>query len=72
MKANIHPKSHNISVHCSCGNDFVVSSVYANDKLNIEICDKCHPFFSGEQKIMDTQGRVEKFKQRYKIVKPTK
>jgi len=56
-------------VVCSCGNKFETRSTLSKEKnsLNIEVCDKCHPFYSGQQKIIDTAGRVEKFKQKYKM-----
>jgi large subunit ribosomal protein L31 len=65
MKANIHPTYNDINVTCSCGNKFTTRST-ANKELNIEVCSACHPFYTGQQKIMDTAGRVEKFKRRYK------
>jgi large subunit ribosomal protein L31 len=65
MKANIHPTYNDINVTCSCGNTFTTRST-ANKELNIEVCSACHPFYTGQQKIMDTAGRVEKFKRRYK------
>lgn len=69
MQANIHPAYGPITVMCSCGNQFETASTLANDKktLNVEICSSCHPFYTGEQKIVDTRGRVEKFKSRYKF-----
>lgn len=64
MKANIHPDYNEISVTCSCGNKFQTRST--NSKaLNIEVCSQCHPFYTGKQKIVDTAGRVEKFRQKY-------
>ncbi|MEK7585346.1 MAG: 50S ribosomal protein L31 [Patescibacteria group bacterium] len=63
MKADTHPTYHEAApVVCSCGNKFTVGSTM--EKLQIEICSACHPFFSGQTKILDTAGRVEKFKQR--------
>ncbi len=64
MKAETHPNYTEINVTCSCGNKFVTRST--NSKaLNIEVCSQCHPFYTGKQKIVDTAGRVEKFKQKY-------
>ena len=67
MKAGIHPDYHDISVTCSCGNTFKTRSTMAKDALTIEVCAQCHPFYTGKQKIVDTAGRVEKFRQRYNI-----
>mgnify|MGYP000471322581 CR=1 FL=1 len=64
MKEKIHPKYYeDAKVTCSCGNTFTTGST--KQALKVEICSKCHPFFTGEQKIMDTEGRVEKFKKKY-------
>jgi large subunit ribosomal protein L31 len=64
MKADIHPAYHDIKVTCSCGNSFNTRSTLADD-LTVEVCSSCHPFFTGKQKIMDTAGRVDRFKQKY-------
>ncbi|WP_457664885.1 50S ribosomal protein L31 [Thiolapillus sp.] len=64
MKANIHPDYNDIKVTCSCGNTFETRSTLGKD-LNIEICSACHPFYTGQQKMMDTAGRVDKFRKRY-------
>lgn len=64
MKEKIHPEYKEISVVCSCGNKFKTSSTLGRD-LHIEVCAECHPFYTGKQKIVDTAGRVEKFKQKY-------
>jgi large subunit ribosomal protein L31 len=65
MKEKIHPKFHQAKVTCSCGNTFVTGSTREN--LRVELCSKCHPFFTGEQRIVDTAGRVERFRKKYKI-----
>jgi large subunit ribosomal protein L31 len=66
MRAKIHPEYHtDAQVICSCGNVFTTGST--KKTLKVELCSKCHPFFTGEQKIVDTAGRVERFKRRYKI-----
>lgn len=65
MKAGIHPNYHEITVTCSCGNTFQTRSTMGKDALNVEVCSQCHPFYTGKQKIVDTAGRVEKFRQRY-------
>jgi large subunit ribosomal protein L31 len=60
MKQNIHPTwFHNCNVTCSCGNAFTIGSI--TDTLQVDICDKCHPFFTGEMRFVDRQGRVDKF-----------
>jgi large subunit ribosomal protein L31 len=64
MKADIHPDYNEITVTCSCGNKFETRSTNGKN-LNIEVCSQCHPFYTGKQQIMDTAGRVEKFRQKY-------
>jgi len=64
MKADIHPNYTEINVTCSCGNKFKTRSTNARD-MNIEVCSVCHPFYTGKQKIVDTAGRVERFRQKY-------
>jgi len=65
MKEKIHPKYFtDASVTCSCGNTFTTGST--RQTLKVELCNKCHPFFTGEQKIIDTAGRVERFNKKYK------
>lgn len=65
MKAGIHPDYKEVTVTCSCGNTFVTRSTLGKDALHVEVCASCHPFYTGKQKIVDTAGRVEKFRQRY-------
>ncbi len=66
MRAKIHPKYYtDAMVVCSCGNTFTVGST--RKSLKVELCSTCHPFFTGERRMIDTAGRVERFKQRYKI-----
>jgi len=66
MKEGIHPKYYdNAVVKCACGETFVTGSTKPN--LHVEICSKCHPFFTGKQKLVDTGGRVEKFKKKFGI-----
>ncbi len=67
MKAGIHPNYKEVTVTCSCGDTFVTRSTMGKDALHIEVCSSCHPFYTGKQKIVDTAGRVEKFRQRYGI-----
>lgn len=65
MKEKIHPKWFETSATCACGEKFTTYSTRKD--LKVEICSKCHPFFTGKQKIIDTEGRVDKFLQRYKL-----
>ncbi len=66
MKEKIHPKYYaDAKAVCACGNAFVTGST--RQVLKVEVCSKCHPFFTGEQRIVDTAGRVERFKRKYKI-----
>ena len=65
MKAGIHPDYKEVTVTCSCGDTFKTRSTLGKDALHIEVCSSCHPFYTGKQKIVDTAGRVEKFRQRY-------
>ena len=67
MKPGIHPEYKEVTVHCACGEQWVTRST--RKELRLEICAKCHPFFTGKQKLIDTAGRVEKFNRRYR--KPT-
>ena len=64
MKAKIHPQYKEITVTCSCGHSWTTRSTLGKD-LNIEVCATCHPFYTGKQKMVDTAGRVEKFRQKY-------
>ncbi|OGT84466.1 MAG: 50S ribosomal protein L31 [Gammaproteobacteria bacterium RIFCSPLOWO2_02_FULL_61_13] len=64
MKADIHPEYAEITVTCSCGNSFKTCSTHAKD-LHIEVCAQCHPFYTGKQKMLDTAGRVDKFRRKY-------
>ena len=64
MKPDIHPRYEEITVTCACGNTFQTRSTHEGD-LHVEVCSACHPFYTGQQKIVDTAGRVEKFRRRY-------
>ncbi len=64
MKAKIHPEYQEITVTCSCGNTWTTRSTLGKD-LHVEVCSACHPFYTGKQKIVDTAGRVERFRQKY-------
>lgn len=63
MKKDIHPEYVDCTVTCACGNTFQTKS--NKSEIKIDICDKCHPFFTGSEKIVDSAGRVEKFKKKY-------
>ena len=63
MKENLHPKYQKTTITCACGNVIETSSTKSN--IRVEICSKCHPFFTGKQKLVDTSGRVDMFKKRY-------
>ncbi|MBE0585421.1 MAG: 50S ribosomal protein L31 [Desulfofustis sp.] len=63
MKKDIHPKYSTITATCACGNSFEIGSIMP--ELKVEICSACHPFFTGKQKLIDTAGRIEKFRRRY-------
>jgi large subunit ribosomal protein L31 len=63
LKEGIHPNYKDVKVACACGETFTTKSTRNN--IRIDICSKCHPFFTGKQKIVDAEGRVEKFKRKY-------
>ena len=65
MKEGIHPNYNESVVKCACGETFTTGSV--KKEIKVEICSKCHPFFTGKQKLIDTGGRVDKFRRRYNI-----
>ena len=63
MKKEIHPEYFDASVSCICGNTYTVGATH--NEIKVEICSKCHPFYTGEQRIVDTEGRVERMRRRY-------
>ena len=63
MKSDTHPKYETAKAHCSCGSEFVTRST--TSELRVELCNVCHPFFTGKQRLVDTGGRVERFQRRY-------
>ncbi len=63
MKTDIHPEYHKVVATCACGSEFELGSV--DKEISVEICSACHPFFTGKQKLIDTAGRIEKYKKRY-------
>ncbi|QSA96870.1 50S ribosomal protein L31 [Methylococcus sp. EFPC2] len=64
MKPDIHPNYKTITVNCSCGATFETKSTIGKD-LNVEVCSSCHPFYTGKQRVVDTAGRVDKFRRKY-------
>jgi large subunit ribosomal protein L31 len=68
MKPEIHPEYNEIKVSCACGNNFETRSTH-DGELHIDVCSSCHPFYTGKQKIVDTAGRVEKFRKKYGLKK---
>ena len=63
MKEKIHPQLHEAKVTCACGNEFITLSTIK--EIRVEICSSCHPFYTGEQKLVDSAGRVDKFHRKY-------
>ncbi len=70
MKKDLHPDYNESVIKCACGNEIKTRST--KDQITVEICSQCHPFFTGKQKLVDTAGRVEKFKRKYANVAPKK
>ncbi|WMY95343.1 MAG: 50S ribosomal protein L31 [Arsenophonus sp.] len=66
MKKNIHPKYHKITATCSCGNIMCIQST-VHHNINLDVCGKCHPFYTGKQRDMVTGGRIDRFKQRFNM-----
>lgn len=64
MKEGIHPKYQDVTIKCHCGNAIATRSTKGGD-INTEICSACHPFFTGKQKLIDTAGRIERFRKKY-------
>ena len=65
MKKEIHPEYNEKNVVCACGNTFKTRSTYHGETIRVDVCNECHPFYTGKHKIMDTEGRVDKFMRRY-------
>jgi len=70
MKAGIHPAYNEANVVCACGHTFKTRTAHKGD-IRVEICSNCHPFFTGRQKLIDTEGRVDRFQKKYQRVKET-
>ena len=68
MKAGIHPQYEEVNVTCACGNKFRTRSTHKGD-IRVEICSNCHPFFTGRQRVVDTEGRVDRFQKKYQKVR---
>ena len=71
MKAGIHPAYEEVNVHCACAHAFRTRSTHKGD-IRVEICSSCHPFFTGKQKLIDTEGRVDRFQKKYAKVREAK
>ena len=67
MKAELHPNYKIVTVQCACGETFQTGTTKNVDVIKVDICSKCHPLFTGKQKLVDTGGRVDKFKKRYSL-----
>ena len=67
MKADLHPKYHKVTVVCACGNSFETRSTA--DGIHVEVCAQCHPYFTGKQRLVDTAGRVDRFRRKYEGAK---
>jgi large subunit ribosomal protein L31 len=65
MKDKIHPKYHEITMRCICGHEVKTRSTAPGDVMNMEICSNCHPFYTGKQKLVDSAGRIERFRRKY-------
>ena len=63
MKPNLHPEYNEVTVHCACGNSWTTRST--SKELHLDICSNCHPFFTGRQKLIDTEGRVDRFTKKF-------
>ncbi len=68
MKPGIHPEYNEILIHCACGAQYPTRST--KKSISVEICSNCHPYFTGKQKLLDTAGRVERFRRKYKLAAP--
>ena len=67
MKAEIHPDYHKVRVVCACGEKFETMSTHAGEEIRVDICNKCHPFYTGKRKIIDSSGRVDRFRKKYNL-----
>ena len=67
MKNEIHPNYHDVTIQCACGNSFQTKSTAEGDVVKVELCNKCHPYYTGKQKIVDASGRVDQFKKKFGV-----
>lgn len=67
MKEGIHPNYHEVEVTCACGATFKTRSTHKGDAIKVDICSNCHPFYTGKRKLVDSSGRVDKFKKKYNL-----
>lgn len=67
MKEGIHPNYHDVEVTCACGATFKTRSTHKGDVIKVDICSNCHPFYTGKRKLVDSSGRVDKFKKKYNL-----
>lgn len=65
MQADIHPAYHQVNITCSCGNEFAIHSTAKASEMNIDVCNACHPAYTGKHRSVDTGGRLSRFKERY-------
>ncbi len=65
MKSNTHPQYNTVKVTCACGETFLTGTTKNVDSLRVDVCNKCHPFYTGKQKMVETGGRIDKFNKRY-------
>ncbi len=72
MKNGIHPEYNTLTATCSCGNVIETRSAMGKDKMYLDVCSACHPFYTGQQKVVDTGGRIDKFKQRFGMARSVK
>ena len=72
MQKDIHPDYVTTEVTCTCGNTFTTRSTATSGVIHADVCSQCHPFYTGKQKVMDTAGRIDKFRQRYSKAGATK
>lgn len=70
MKADIHPKYHQVTAVCSCGNSFVIGTTIDKESIHLDVCSACHPFYTKQQRTVDTGGRVKKFTDKYNFKLP--